>query len=94
MQLRGHNVLPKVHYDIVLALAFIGPIRDPVRNIWTIEWGLIAMITTIPFVLIAGAVRGVPFFWQLIDIVFAIFGIVILSFARSGVLKISGAGGE
>src|SRR6185295_3742989 len=23
---------------IVIALAFIGPFRDPVRNIWVIEW--------------------------------------------------------
>ena len=25
---------------LVIALAFIGPYRDPVRNKWVIEWGL------------------------------------------------------
>ena len=37
---------------IVIALAFIGPLRDPVRNIWIIEWGMIACVGVIPLALI------------------------------------------
>ena len=33
----GTNWLAFAH--IVIAIAFIGPLRDPVKNIWVIEWG-------------------------------------------------------
>ena len=63
---------------LVIAVAFIGPFRDPVRNIWIIQWGMIACIGVIPLALIAGAVRGIPFGWSLIDISFGVFGIIPL----------------
>jgi hypothetical protein len=52
---------------IVIAIAFIGPLRDPVRNIWVIEFGMIACVLVIPLALIAGRIREIPFFWQLIN---------------------------
>lgn len=63
---------------IVIAVAFIGPLRDPVRNMWIVQWGMIACVMVIPTVLIAGAVRGIPLGWQLIDMSFGVFGIVPL----------------
>src|SRR5687768_8816846 len=36
---------------VIIAIAFIGPIRDPVKNIWVIEFGLIACIAVIPMAL-------------------------------------------
>jgi succinate-acetate transporter protein len=47
---------------IVIAVAFIGPWRDPVRNIWVIEFGMIACGLILPLALIAGPLRGIPFF--------------------------------
>lgn len=60
---------------IVIAVAFIGPVKDPVKNIWVIEFGIIACLMVIPLALIAGAVRGIPFYWRIID---SSFGIIAL----------------
>ncbi|WP_207421094.1 hypothetical protein [Desertivirga brevis] len=63
---------------IVIATAFIGPLRDPVRNIWVIQFGMIACLMVIPLAFIAGAIRSIPLFWQLIDCSFGVLGIIPL----------------
>jgi hypothetical protein len=63
---------------LVIAVAFIGPLRDPVRNIWIIVWGMIACVGIIPLALIAGPVRGIPWGWTLIDCSFGVIGIIPL----------------
>jgi hypothetical protein len=63
---------------IVIAIAFIGPFRDPVRNIWIIQWGMIACVLVIPLAAIAGPFRGIPWGWELIDISFGVVGIIPL----------------
>src|ERR1041384_209840 len=42
----------------VIALAFIGALRDPVRNIWLFDFGLLACVLVIPYALTFGAIRG------------------------------------
>ncbi|WP_276372133.1 hypothetical protein [Chryseolinea sp. H1M3-3] len=59
---------------IIIAIAFLGPLKDPVKNRWIIEFGLIACLAIFPFALIAGAVRGIPIFWRFIDCMFGIVG--------------------
>ena len=63
---------------IILATAFIGPLMDPVRNKWVITFGLIACAGVIPLALIAGPLRGIPFYWRLIDCSFGAFGCIPL----------------
>ena len=63
---------------IVIAVAFIGPFMDPVKNIWVVIFGMIACVSIIPLALIAGYIRGIPFYWQVIDCSFGVFGIVPL----------------
>lgn len=63
---------------IVIAVVFIGPLKDPVRNIWVIEFGMIACIMVFPLAFIAGPIRGIPFYWQLIDCSFGVFGFIPL----------------
>jgi hypothetical protein len=63
---------------LVIAVAFVGPLRDPVRNIWVIEFGMIACVAIVPLALIAGPIRGIPWGWQLVDISFGVFGTVPL----------------
>jgi hypothetical protein len=75
---------------VVIAVAFIGPLRDPVKNVWVIEFGMIACILIIPWALIFGVVRDIPPFWTLIDISFGAFGIIPLWFVRRDILRISG----
>lgn len=72
----GYDWLAFAH--IVIAIAFIGPLKDPVKNIWVIEFGCIACILVIPLAIIAGYVRQIPVFWRLIDCSFGVIGIVPL----------------
>lgn len=44
----------------VIALAFVGAWRDPVRNRWLFDFGLIACALVIPYALVCGAFRGIP----------------------------------
>jgi hypothetical protein len=74
---------------IIIALLFIGPYRNPVRNLWIVEWGIICCILVFPLALIAGPVRGIPFFHQVIDCSFGIIGIVPLVIVRSKIKRLS-----
>lgn len=64
--------------NIVIALAFIGVLRDPLRNVWIVEWGMIACALVIPLALICGPIRGIPFHWRLIDSSFGVIGFIPL----------------
>ena len=59
---------------LVIAVFFIGAWRDPVRNVWMLHAGLIACAGVIPLALICGAIRGIPFYWRLLDCSFGICG--------------------
>jgi hypothetical protein len=63
---------------LVIAVAFIGPFRDPVRNAWVVTFGLVACAAVVPLALIAGAIRGIPFYWRLIDCMFGVGGAALL----------------
>ena len=63
---------------LVIAVAFLGPLRDPVRNRWVLTFGLIACAGVVPLALIAGEVRGIPFYWRLIDCSFGVLGAIPL----------------
>jgi hypothetical protein len=65
---------------LMIALAFIGPFRDPVRNVWVVQWAMIACLSIIPLALIAGPVRHIPFWWSCIDMSFGVFGLIPLLF--------------
>jgi hypothetical protein len=66
---------------IVIAVFFIGPLIDPVRNVWVLKAGVITCLLIIPMALVAGAVRQIPMGWRLIDCSFGIFGLVPLCYA-------------
>lgn len=63
---------------LVIAVAFIGVWLKPVRNIWIVHFGMIACIGVIPLAFICGPIRGIPFYWTLIDCSFGVFGIIPL----------------
>ena len=73
---------------LVIAVAFIGPYIDPVRNNWLIAFGLIACAAVIPLALIAGYVRGIPLGWRWIDCSFGIFGAIPLLICRHAIRTI------
>jgi len=78
----------------VIAVAFIGVLRDPVRNVWLFTFGMIACVLVIPYALMFGALRGIPIYWRLIDCSFGVFGVIPLWFCRKWVreLEIQAAG--
>ena len=63
---------------LMIAVAFIGPLRDPVRNIWVVQFGMIACVCVIPLAAIAGPIRGIPLGWELVDMSFGVVGIIPL----------------
>jgi hypothetical protein len=67
---------------ITIALFFFGPLREPVANAWVLKIGLIACAAVLPLALICGAVRGIPFYWRLIDCSFGVFGSLPLLYCR------------
>jgi hypothetical protein len=73
---------------LVIAVAFIGPLLDPVKNIWVIQFGMIACIMVFPLAFIAGPIREIPFYWQLIDCSFGVFGFVLLYWCYRCILKL------
>jgi hypothetical protein len=60
-----------------------------VRNIWVVHFGMISCAAIIPLALIAGPIRGIPWWWQLIDISFGVFGIIPLLFAHREIRKLA-----
>jgi hypothetical protein len=72
---------------LVIAVAFWGPLRDPVKNLWVVEFGMIACLLVIPLALICGPLRGIPLYWQLLDCSFGVFGLVPLAMARRLILS-------
>ncbi|WP_328953734.1 hypothetical protein [Kitasatospora purpeofusca] len=63
---------------LVIAAAFVGPLKDPVRNVWAIRWAVLACAGIIPLALICGPLRGIPLYWRFIDMSFGVVGVVPL----------------
>jgi hypothetical protein len=84
--LYGYDWLAFAHFAI--AVAFIGPFREPAKNIWVIEFGMIACAMVVPFALIFAAVRGLPFWWPLVDCSFGVIGIMPLWYCRNRIIEL------
>jgi hypothetical protein len=79
---------------LCIAVAFWGPLRDPVRNVWVVQFGMICCAGIIPLALIAGHVRGIPVWWQVIDMSFGVFGAIPLLMAYAGIRRLDRASAE
>jgi hypothetical protein len=75
---------------LVIAVAFWGPMKDPVRNVWVVDFGIIACLAVIPLALVCGPIRGIPLYWRLIDCSFGVFGLIPLVMVRKMILGIAG----
>ncbi|MFH9862623.1 hypothetical protein [Streptomyces sp. NPDC017202] len=73
---------------LVIAVAFHGPYRDPVRNIWVVEFAMIACAGIIPLALICGPIRGIPFWWSVLDMSFGVFGVIPLYVVRRKIKRL------
>jgi hypothetical protein len=85
-----NNNYPKLFYGfdwlafahIMIGIAFIGPYKDPIKNEWIIDWGMICCICVIPLAFIMGPIRGIPFIHILIDCSFGVIGIIPLYYVK------------
>jgi len=68
---------------IVIAMAFIGPLKDPVKNKWIIDWAILACFAVLPLAFIAGPIRQIPMFHILIDCSFGVIGLIPLFICRN-----------
>ncbi len=66
---------------LAIAVAFWGPLRDPVRNVWVVQFGMLACAGIVPLALVCGPIRGIPPAWTAVDLSFAVFGLVPLALA-------------
>jgi hypothetical protein len=77
----------------MIALAFVGALRDPVRNVWLFTFGIIACDCVIPYAFVFGAIRGIPIWWRLIDCSFGVFGIIPVWFCKKWTQELADADG-
>ncbi|MBC7868101.1 MAG: hypothetical protein H7X88_11265 [Gloeobacteraceae cyanobacterium ES-bin-316] len=73
---------------IVIAMAFIGPLKDPVKNKWIIDWAILACLAILPLAFIAGPIRQIPLFHIIIDCSFGIIGLIPLVICRNMIKRL------
>ena len=78
---------------LVIAVGFIGPLIDPVKNIWVIQFGMIACAMVIPLALIAGPIRDIPWWWRMVDCSFGVLGIIPLYLCYRNIKKLAAVQG-
>jgi hypothetical protein len=67
---------------IVIAMAFIGPLKDPVKNKWIIDWAILSCFAVFPLAFICGPIRHIPMFHIIIDCAFGAIGLIPLLICR------------
>jgi hypothetical protein len=74
---------------IMLAILFVGPLRDPVRNRWVIDFGIIACVGVVLLAMICGPIRSIPIGWRCIDCSFGLIAVVPLLICRREIKALS-----
>ena len=67
---------------IIIALFFVGVYQNPIRNKFNINIGIAACLFIFPLAFICGPIRGIPFYHQIIDCCFGLFGLIPLIFIK------------
>lgn len=60
----------------MIALASGGALRDPLRNRWLYQFGMIACAAVPIWAFVFGPIRGIPVWWRVIDASFGVIGFV------------------
>ncbi len=67
---------------IIIGLFFVGVYQNPVRNKFIVNVGIVACIAVFPLAFICGPIREIPFYHQIIDCCFGLFGVIPLLYIR------------
>lgn len=84
--LYGYDWLGFAH--LFIAIAFFGPLKDPVKNEWVVKFGMIVSALTVFISLFYERIREIPFFWSLIDAVIGLAAFIILFFCYKWIGKL------
>lgn len=68
---------------IIISLFFIPLFKNPIQHQVNLKIGIIACIAIFPLAFICGPIRNIPFFQQLIDCSFGVFGGALLIYINS-----------
>ena len=63
---------------LLIAIAFLGPLKDPIKNQWVVRWGMIASALSIGVALVWERLRAIPLWWSMIDMTIALVAFLIL----------------
>lgn len=66
---------------LMIALFFVLPWQDPRRYDGVLKVGVLVSLLVIPLALICGPLRGIPFWWRMIDCSFGLCSLPPLLFA-------------
>lgn len=67
---------------LMIAVYAFGAWLDPVRNAYVLRASFIACLMVVPLAFVCGEIRGIPFYWRLIDCSFGVFGVAPLLYVR------------
>jgi hypothetical protein len=73
---------------IVIALFFVPVWRDPLRYVGNFHIGLLACALVPVVAFVCGPLRGIPFWWRVIDASFGLFGAIPLGCALRWTLRL------
>lgn len=76
----------------VIGLAFFGAVRDPVRNRWLYQFGIMACAAVPIWALVFGHLRGIPGWWRMIDAAFGVVGFIPMWLCHRWVSRLEAAG--
>ena len=76
---------------LLIAIAFIGPLKDPIKNEWVIKWGMIASGLGVLMALGWERLRSIPFWWSVVDASIVIIAFVILWFCNKWIQALKAA---
>ena len=60
----------------------MGVYQNPVRNKFIVNVGIVACIAVFPLAFICGPIRDIPFYHQVIDCFFGLFGVIPLLYIK------------
>ena len=73
---------------VLIAIAFIGPLKDTIKNEWVVSWGIIASALSIVMALVWERLRDIPVWWSFIDTIIALIALIILWFCNNWIKQL------
>ena len=73
---------------LTIAIAFIGPLRDPIKNQWVVKWGMIVAALGIVMAFGWERMRDIPIWWSFVDAGISYVAFLVLWFCNRWIEKL------